>query len=167
LMKISALTIPLIFGIAISNTTCVSVNIGNHPAKHASGVTYTLPGHPFTSDTREDVDAAWKNPQNGNLISYLSDCTDDTDPTLDSIVQGSLGGLSDLLYESNQNAMILGREAKRVMATGKVDGVPTQIDLLVFKRNRCIYILSYVGVQKSFAQNHAQFDHFIDGFRAP
>ena len=147
--------------------SCISVSLGNHPTKHAVGVSYKSPSSPFAAESRDDVDAAWKNPKNGNLISFLSDCMDDTDPTLDSIVQGSLSGLSDLHFQSTQNPTMQGREARRVLASGKVDGVPTKIDLIAFKRNRCIYILSYVGVEQNFDQDHGQFDRFLAGFVAP
>jgi hypothetical protein len=59
------------------------------------------------------------------------------------------------------------REGRRVHAAGKVDGVPTEIDLLAFKRNHCIYILSYVGVKKAFTEDRSAFTKFIEGFRAP
>ena len=163
-MKLAALTSFLAF---FALSSCVSVSIANHEAKHASDVKVQEPAPPFTAEKRNDVDAAWKDSRNGNLISFLSDCQDDTDPGLDTIVQGALAGLNDLHIESMHSPTIQGREARRAVATGKVDGVPSKIDLLVFKRNRCIFILTYVGVAQSFAENHSQFDHFVDGFHAP
>jgi hypothetical protein len=150
-------------------TGCVSVSLGGGSggSKRAEGVHLREPGKPFGKEPRTDVDGAWKNEANGNLISYLSDCQDSTDPSLDSIVQGATMGLSDLHVESSDSPTIQDREARRVVATGKVDGVPSKIDLLAFKRNRCIYILTYVGVLKAFDQDHAHFDRFIQGFRAP
>jgi hypothetical protein len=146
---------------------CVSVSLGGHSTKHASGVAVAAPKAPFKADSSPDVDAVWKDTKNGNLISYLSDCQDDSDPTLETVVQGALEGLSSLQYESNVESRFQEREARRVMATGKVDGVPTKVDLLVFKRNECIYILTYVGVVQSFSENHEQFEHFLQGFHAP
>ncbi len=166
-MKLTVRIAALICCFLLGTLSCVSVNLGDHTAKRAKGVSVSPPGQPFSAQAREDVDAAWKNNKNGNLISYLSDCQDETDPSLDNIVEGALAGLSGLHLESTQNPTILGREGRRVAATGKVDGVPTQIDLLAFKRNRCIYLLSYVGVERSFALDHAHFDTFIQGFRAP
>jgi hypothetical protein len=116
---------------------------------------------------RTDVDAAWKNPKNGNVISYLSDCQDPNDPPLEQIVAGVLGALTDLKYENEESPMVQGRESRRVLASGKVDGVPTEIDLLAFKRNQCIYILTYLGVKKTFSENHRDFGQFIEGFKAP
>lgn len=149
-------------------SACVTVNLGGSgTGKKAQGVQFHDPAAPFRRDNRDDVDAAWKNPNNGNVISFLSDCKDPTDPPLDQIVRGVLGGLSDLHYESTEMPTFQGREARRVLASGKVDGVPSQIDLLAVKRNTCIYLLSYVGVRKSFLENRDEFERFVQGFKAP
>ena len=148
-------------------SACVSVNLGSRQVKRAAGVRYSEPTNPFEKDSRTDVDGAWKNPKNGNLISFLSDCQDESDPTLDSIVQGTLTGVSALKILKEDSPMVQNREGRRVLASGKVDGVPTQMDLLVFRKDSCIYILSYVGVQSSFSDNHSQFDRFVGGFKAP
>ena len=146
----------------------MTVNLGKGgDSKRAEGVNYREPGAPFQRDAQPDVDSAWKNPVNGNVISFLSDCKDPSDPPLDHIVQGALTGLSELHYDSSESPMVQGRESRRVSATGKVDGVPTQIDLLVFKRNSCIYILTYVGVKRAFNDNRAEFNAFVQGFKAP
>ncbi len=147
---------------------CVTVKMGSEGAgKKAEGVSFTEPKRPFAREDRKEVDAAWKNPNNGNLLSYVSDCADPTDPTLDQITGGILTGLAELKVESEESPTVQGRAAKRVHAQGKVDGVPSEIDLLVFKRNHCIYVLTYLGVKKSFAEDRPAFGRFIEGFRAP
>lgn len=149
-------------------TACVSVNLGApNRARRAEGISLRAPSSPFTKQSRDDVDAAWKNESNGNVISYISDCQDPSDPPLDSIVQGVLSGLNQLEIDSRETVTIQGREGRRVSASGKVDGVPSKIDLLVFKRNTCIYVLSYVGVSEAFAADRARFQSFVEGFRAP
>jgi hypothetical protein len=148
-------------------TCCVSVKLAQQEAKRASGVKFQEPASPFNRESNKDVDASWQNPRNGNLMSYLSDCQDDNDPTLESITQGALGGITDLKYDKQSTESVQGREGRRVLVTGNVDGVKSKIDMLAFKRDNCIYILSYVGVEKSFSADHAAFDKFIQGFRAP
>jgi hypothetical protein len=159
----------LIFAFLISVLAgCVTVTLDNSgKGKRAEGVALKDPSSPFQKDLREEVDSAWKNPKNGNVISYLSDCKDPADPPLKQIVQGVLEGLTDLKIESEESPTHQGREARRVTAWGKVDGVPTGIELLVFKRNTCTYILTYVGVKKYFAENNADFNRFVESFRAP
>jgi hypothetical protein len=146
---------------------CVTVKLAGESGTKASGIELREPVKPFAKESRPEVDAAWKNNKNGNLISYISDCNDPTDPPLAQIVMGILGGLTDMKTLEESSPMIQGREGQRVHASGKVDGVPTEIDLLAYKRNHCIYILSYVGVKKSFGEDRAAFSQFIDGFRAP
>jgi hypothetical protein len=148
---------------------CVSVKLAGtgDTSKRAVGVQFNEPGSPFDREQREGLDGAWKNPKNGNMISYLSDCQDSSDPSLDTIVQNAVAGLSELKFDSTQSPTVQGREARRVVASGKVDGVASKIDMLAFKRNRCIYIVTYVGVAKVFDENHGQFDKFLSGFRAP
>jgi hypothetical protein len=82
-------------------------------------------------------------------------------------VQGVIVGLSDLNVESKETVTVQSREGRRVLASGKVDGVPSLIDLLVFKRNTCIYILTYVGVKSAFNENRGDFNKFLESFRAP
>lgn len=153
--------------ISLLHASCVSVNIGSTKVRKAEGVHYSEPKAPFTQVSREEVDAAWRNSRTGNVISFLSDCQDPTDPPLDQIVKGVLSGLTNLDIKSNETLMVQGREGKRVLAQGRVDGVPSSIDLLVFKRNHCIYVLSYVGVDSAFEENRSEFNSFIKGFRAP
>jgi hypothetical protein len=149
-------------------TSCVNVSLGpSDTTNHASGVTLREPAKPFEKEDRKDVDAAWKNSRNGNVISYLSDCKDPSDPPLDSIIQGVTMGVSELQFESREAVIYQGREGRRVRASGRVDGVPTGMEMMVFKRNHCIYILSYVGVKTAFASDRDQFQKFLDGFKVP
>lgn len=149
------------------SAACVSVSLSKPKHKRAEGVQYSEPGSPFSKQSRDDVDAAWKNGNNGNLMSYLTDCSDESDPSLENVLNGTLEGLSDLRIDSKTSPMVQGREGRRVVAAGKVDGVPTKIDLLLFKRDSCIYILTYVGVEKNFEVDHDKFNKFASGFRAP
>lgn len=153
--------------ISILFSGCVTVNLGEGKSQKADGVELKAPAKPFESQSRDDVDSAWKNRSNGNVISYLSDCKDPSDPPLDSIVQGVLSGLSEMKIETSAKPTVQGREARRTTAQGKVDGVPTHVELLVFKRNNCIFILNYAGVSSAFPDNKADFQRFVEGFKAP
>lgn len=159
----------LIFILLFANSACVSVKLSTDPgaAKRAIGVQFSEPSKPFVKNENPDVDASWQNSKNGNTISYLSDCKDPSDPPLDNIVAGVVAGVSDLKFDSREEVDMQGREGRRVLATGKVDGVASAIDLLVFKRNTCIYILTYAGVKNSFPSNRTAFTSFVQGFRAP
>lgn len=146
---------------------CVSVELGGGKVTHATGVRFTNPGGGFQKASAENVDQIWRNPKNGNAISYLSECGDNSDPTLQSVEQGVLSGLYPYSYESQKDITYENRAARRVSVKGVVDGVSTLVDLLTFKRNNCLYILSYVGLEQYHRDDLKAFEEFIKGFHAP
>jgi hypothetical protein len=58
-----------------------------------------------------------------------------------------------------------GREALRTEVWAKLDGVPVQLDLLVLKKDGCVFDLVYVAPPGSFATGRADFERFAQGFR--
>src|ERR1700722_6628503 len=92
---------------------CVSVSVATKKAVHATGVQFTPPEAPFEKATADNVDEIWRNPKNGNAISFLSDCGDDSDPSLPSIEAGVLSGLYPYSYQSQSDATFEGRAARR------------------------------------------------------
>jgi hypothetical protein len=167
LKRLTALLSLVCFICLLSITSCVSVSLRTPKTKRSTGVRFNELPAPFQREPLSDVDVAWKNRDNGNMISFLSECQDQSDPSLDGIVSSALEGLTDLRIEAKESPTIQGREARRVEASGKVDGVSTKIDLLVFKRDSCIYILTYGGVKTAFDANRQDFNRFVEGFRAP
>lgn len=155
------LAIPLVFSVS-----CVSVRLANPEVKKADGVRYSAPGGDFASFSPDHLDAAWKNPKNGNSISYLSDCDPKNDPSLNSIQKGILQGIQkqEVLLEYKR---FNGRQALFTEVKGEVDGIPSQIKLVILRKNKCIYVLTYVGLDSHFGTNQKEFDSFVRGFQAP
>lgn len=146
---------------------CVSVELGSNKTQKAVGVKLSAPTAPFQKSTGDNVDAIWRNAGNANAISFISDCGDTSDPSLQSIEQGVLSGLYPYSYQSQKDLQFEGRAARRIQVEGQVDGVKSTVELLIFKRNSCIYILSYVGLAQHHSENQQQFEDFIQGFHAP
>lgn len=147
---------------------CVSVQLGGSPSIRAKGLDFQPPPHPFERfTTAPNVDSAWKNPKNGNTISYLSECEDRTDPPLEQIQRGVLSGLKNPKFITNESTMYNGRQALHTLVVGSVDGISTQVESMIFKKNNCIYILTYVGIETIFGQDQHYFSAFLKGFRAP
>ena len=146
---------------------CVSVHIAPPKAERSTGVKFEAPASPFTKAAADNVDGIWRNTKNGNAISYLSDCSDTSDPPLTSIEQGVLTGLNPYTYVAQKETKFEGRAARRSTVKGQVDGIPSIVDLLIFKRNNCIYILSYAGLEQHHETNKKSFDEFISRFKTP
>ncbi len=155
----------LLVGGALVN--CVSVNIpANKPQK--SDVTVVAPTSPFTqAQTEGAADAVWRNSKNGNNISYLTQCGDKADPELESIRHELALGLAEYRITGSQRFPYNSREALRSYIIGKVDGIETHMDVVIFKKNGCIYTLTLVGVANRLEGDTAAFNQFINGFKAP
>lgn len=146
---------------------CVSINLGPGKGEKSRGVTYAAPAAPFQPLENKRADGAWQNKSNGNSISYLSTCNDPTDPSLESVTQDLFSGLSDLKIVTNYSRTFNGRDALESEVEGQLDGVPTRISSIVFKKNNCLYTLSYIGVARFFAEDKDKFEEFKKSFEAP
>ena len=163
----SLLAAGLVVSLTVSLPGCVSVEIAGKKADRSTGVQVVEPGAPFVRIASPQADGAWLNKANGNAISYLSTCHDPTDPSLDSAFTELIGSLESPKTIRTATETFNGREALEAEVAGLVDGVRTHVEVVIFKRNQCLYSLSYVGVEKSFAGDRARFQRFLDGFRAP
>lgn len=160
-------TSALAFAFALASAGCVSVNIGGSTAQKSSGVTVSEPAAPFARMTSKQADSAWQSRTTGNTISYLSTCNDAADPTLETAFNELTSSLESPRTLRSETKTFNGREALSAEVAGLVDGVKTRVAVMIFKRNRCLYSLSFVGVEKNFDSERGRFQSFLDGFKAP
>lgn len=146
---------------------CVSVNLGAPKAERSSGVRFNPPAKPFAAFEPRGADQAWKNPENGNLISYLSVCNDPADPGLEAVQSEILAAFDNPQVLRSAEKDFNGRRSLNSEAEGLVDGVKTRLELLVFKKNHCTYSLTYLGLAGRFEENRDQFKIFLNSFEAP
>ncbi len=161
ILLLLAISTPAIF------SACVSVTLGKDKNKRADDIHYKAPSTPFKEMEVKGADEAWQNKSNGNTISFLSTCNDAADPSLEAVQGDLLSALDDLHVLSSERQTFNSRLALATEAEGFVDGVRTRLATLVFKKNNCIYALSYVGVDKTFADDRSRFHEFVKTFEAP
>lgn len=164
--KLSRTLILLILTGSLNLLACVSVSIGNNEVERADGVKYTAPEQ-FKEEDLPHVDKAWKNTSNGNSISFLSDCKATSDPSLENLRSGVISGLNEVEILNEDFGRYNGRAALRSEVSGYVDGIKSKFDLMIFKKNGCIYILTYVALADTFDEDHKAFKNFLEGFKAP
>lgn len=160
----------VLLGIAftlMSSVSCVSVNLAKPDVKKATGVQYSAPGGNFKQFSPDHLDAAWKNSDNGNSISFLSDCEPKNDPPLSTIQKGIIQGIHNQKMISSDYRKYNGRKALFTQVKGEVDGIPSQVKLVILRKNRCIYVLTYVTLENHFSANLPDFDRFVERFHAP
>jgi hypothetical protein len=159
-----SITIGIVFSLVMG---CVSVKIGGSVPQKSQDMKYRSPTGKFEEVKSNEVDHSWRNTQNGNTISILSECGDPTDPSLEQIQTGIISEIEHSqvleLHHIDYNA----RDGVHSLLEGRVDGVPTRFELVIFKKNNCTYVLSYAAVAKSFGDNQRDFESFVKGFKVP
>lgn len=143
---------------------CVSVEIKTPPITKSDGYEIKAPTKPFIKHGSNIVDQIWKNPNNGNAISVLTECSKNADPSLQNIENGILNGLKEVQYLSNEMKPLADRMALISHVTGKVDGVPSELKLVTLKKDGCVFIFTFVATPDSFAGDLEQFDTLIGSF---
>jgi len=151
----------------LSTAACVSVNLAKTDVKRAEGVRFAPPNGSFEEFESDLVDKGWRHKSNGNAISFVSDCQNQYDPTLKNIEAGVIGAITDKKKVSSHLKSFNGRESLQSVYDGKVDGIPTTVELVTFKKNGCIYVISYVAVKTNYEEDLEQFRLFLNGFEAP
>ena len=164
MIKITQLPLILIYFLSAS---CISVSLPDAKIIRANDVIVKEPGHPFTVAKHESLDAIWSNSTNGNSISYLSDCQTKNDPPLQSITIGIVNDLDKKKAVLSETIKYNQREALHSMYKGTVDGIPTIVELMVLKKNSCIYVLTFVALEDSYEKDKRNFTDFYNGFKAP
>ncbi len=147
--------------------SCVSVNLPSTSGHKAEKVSYLEPSDPFSEITAKDSDQAWISAENGNTISYISDCNNPVDPPLSQLENEILGVLNNQKTISSNQINFNSREALQTVAQGIVDGVLVKMKLVTFKKNNCSYSLVYGGVESKFDLEVQHFEKFLKEFKAP
>jgi len=177
-LKAAFATVLVLF---LSGTACVSVNIGPGKTEKASNISFAAPGGGFKALESGRADAAWNNSSTGSTIAFQSNCGDAADLPLESIAQDLFTGFEDRKTLRDERIPFDSREALDQEIEGKVDGVMTRVRAIIYKKNKCNYVLTFVALTKNtVAENKdkariqanlngdvAQFENFMTSFKAP
>ncbi len=156
--------VPLFFLIFL--TGCVSVNLGSGKTKRSTEVKFRAPNGNFKVISNSNADQAWQSSITGNTISFLTECPA-PDTTLEALTEEFTGVLKSKQVKEKKEEFFNEREALQTWAEGKLDGILMKIHSLVFKKNDCSYLLTYVGRARVFDKDQSVFTDFISGFEAP
>lgn len=146
---------------------CISFQLPVGKISAAKNVKFNAPSEPFAEIKTSGSDLAWISAKTGNTISYLSECSSNSESNLENLETDSLSVMSKIKILNSKKSKYLDVESRQSIATGEVDGVSVQISLVTFKKNGCIFTLSYGGVQKEFSSELNHFESFKESFRAP
>ncbi|CAN5462817.1 hypothetical protein BH10BDE1_BH10BDE1_08290 [soil metagenome] len=160
-----------------SGVSCVSVSLGGSKTEKAKGVAFATPNGNFKEIKNDGADFAWNSGSTGSTIAYQSTCGDTPDARLESIAQDLFGGFEQSKELRDERIPFDGREALSRDVEGKVDGVVTRVRAIIYKKNKCTYILTFVALDKTQVADSgrkaaingdvAEFEKFAASFKAP
>ncbi|OFZ20290.1 MAG: hypothetical protein A2Z20_12805 [Bdellovibrionales bacterium RBG_16_40_8] len=145
----------------------MSLNFKPSPAQKSSVVKFHSPNPGYAEVSSASLDKLWQNKKTGCSISYLSDCNNPTDPSLQNIFKGITSEIESVSVISSSFIEYNYREALRSIVEGRIDGVSTRFELVIFKKNSCTYILTYAATTNAFSNEKPIFNHFVEMFRVP
>ncbi len=159
--------IHIVFILFFPLTGCVSLDFKKVSGLKSQEAKWVNPSPPFQKVETEQLDQKWSNKKNGNIISFLSDCENPTDPSLENIFKGITSEIENTAIIHSGEVDYNARKALHSVVEGQVDGVATRFELMIFKKNNCTYILTYAAAAGSFSENQRDFANFVKGFKVP
>ncbi len=160
------------------STACVSVNIGGGKVEKSDGVTFAEPSSGFKAIKSSRADGAWNRSATGSTIAYQSSCGDTAESPLESLAEDLFAGFESSKRLKADRVPFDGREALDVEHEGKVDGVATRVRAMIYRKNQCTYVITFVTLPKSLVADTAskpdpsngdaeEFAKFLTSFKAP
>jgi len=73
--------------------------------------------------------------------------------------------MTDRKIASQITLTIDGRSAYRMRGQGRMDGVLLEMDVVVLKKNLCLYDMVYVAPPAAFSRGEKDFEDYIHGFQ--
>lgn len=147
-------------------TGCISIGISSSP-EPAKNLSYESPKAPFSAHKIKTGDKIWLSEKTGNSISFISDCSLNSDPSLEALEIDALSGIENIEVQETNTLEYNQRKAKKTVAKGSVDGIKIKVKVISFKKNSCNYNLLFAGKQERFESELSDFDKFAESFKAP
>lgn len=124
----------------------------------------TPPGDGWREITLPTANAAWHNPALAASLMVNSHCEGVADAPLEGLTSDLLMGMSEREILTQERVPSSKREALHSVATGKLDGVPRKLELLVLKKDGCVYDIVLDASPEHFESARAAFATMRDGF---
>lgn len=155
----------LLFICALSSA-CVSLSLETE-TEVSKDLYFAEPGGNFKQRSAENLDGYFVEQNSGNSISIKSACYDPADPSLSTLENSAFGGMTVIKEIKRENTKFSKRAALRSKKLVKIDGVAVLVEMMIFKKNNCNYLISHVGVEENFKQTSLQYNAFLKTVRAP
>jgi hypothetical protein len=114
-----------------------------------------------------EVQVAWIHPGYAGVIEIHAACDEQGDSSLEQYTDHLRIDWTDWQVESQAREQIIDREALRTIVVASLDGVPRKNELVVVKKNGCLFDLRYSADPTRFDRGRQDFARVVGGFRFP
>jgi hypothetical protein len=114
-----------------------------------------------------EVQVAWIHPGYAGVIELHAACDDQGDSSLEQYTDHLRIDWTDWKVESQTRERIADREALRTIVAASLDGVSRKNELVVLKKNGCLFDLRFSADPGHFDQGREDFARVVGGFRFP
>lgn len=126
------------------------------------------PGDAWDPLRGEDgVQVAWERAPSAGVIQVRAQCEEHGDSSLASFTDHLRIDFGAWNIQQQSSMELIGREALRTRVQAELDGVPVSLELVVVKKNGCLFDLSYVSPPRAFEAGIPAFDQVVAGFEFP
>ena len=129
------------------------------------------PPPPYKKWAKKGVDAFWKAPKNGSILSFFSNCSS-TAPfaSLEQFQKDILEDLKRFRVIYRDKTQHQGQKARYLkLSQLGAENLKITVELFLFKKESCFYALSFLshGTKNPLSFKTLVFKNFIQEFRAP
>lgn len=111
----------------------------------------------------DDGNLAFRHTAGGTILANGM-CADVNDVPLDVLINQALFGVAGKSEQPRERFLLDGREAMRARVSGQLDGVDVALDLVVLRKDECVYDLQLVAGREVFAAREPDFERFMRAF---
>lgn len=115
----------------------------------------------------EGVQVAWVKPAIAGAIEIHAQCAEHGDSSLFEYTDHLRIDWTEWDILEQREERMLGRAALRTVVDASIDGVARRNELLVLKKDGCLFDLRYSATPEEFARGRPAFERVVTGFRFP
>lgn len=129
---------------------------------------FGLPGAGWEPLDQKGAQVVWASSSYPAVIHLDSQCGKHGDSSLEQFTDHLMIDFREWKKVSQQVEPFAGRDAVRTVVVGELDGVQQmQMELLVLKKDGCLFDFQLLAPPSHFAQGKADFDRVVSGFSYP
>ena len=153
------------FTLVLIITSCRSLSLGENSLQNKKAIYYFgNPGNNFMPLNIKGTKKAWVSKDFDATIMLNSTCDHVENVPLKSLLGHLLIGMTQRKILKQVTKPFAKREALESTILAKLDGVPRKMQVLILKKDQCVYDLILSSAPKSFNEHIVSFNNVIGDF---